>query len=86
MGRTKGPYNAEFPQSSQVQIANRAELEAFQRTWQHHHKLSDQQLDYAGALTRVVSVAFYHGADELYELEDVPGIWHEACLTAVTRS
>ena len=25
-------------------------------------------------------VGFYHGGDALYELEGVPGVWHEVCL------
>jgi hypothetical protein len=30
----------------------------------------------------VTSVRYYHGGDVLYELEGIPGIWHEACLTS----
>lgn len=86
MGRTRGPYNAEFPAGSIVQIAGRPELEKFQRDWKLHNKLVDEQLDFAGTEARVASIGFYHGADELYELEGLPGIWHESCLTAVTRS
>jgi hypothetical protein len=25
-------------------------------------------------------VAFYHGGDVLYTLDDIPGTWHEACM------
>jgi hypothetical protein len=39
-------------------------------------------LRYAGRTARVRSVSFYHGGDELYELEDIPGIWHEENLSA----
>jgi hypothetical protein len=35
---------------------------------------------FAGHETRVKNVFFYHGGDELYELDNVPGIWHEQCL------
>jgi hypothetical protein len=86
MGRTSGPYNAEFAEGSQVRIASRTYLEEFQRTWQHHNKLTDQQLNYAETLARVASIGFYHGGDEIYELDDVPGVWHESCLTSVTHS
>jgi hypothetical protein len=29
---------------------------------------------------KVVDVGFYHGGDELYHVECMPGIWHESCL------
>jgi len=31
----------------------------------------------------VKDVSFFHGGDEIYTLEDIPGVWHEECLTAV---
>ncbi len=86
MGKTKGSYVAEFPEGSIVQAANKADLELFQRKWKFHHPISDKQLEYADAETKVTSVAFYHGGDELYELEGLPGLWHEACIRGVTRS
>jgi hypothetical protein len=84
MGKTKGPYNAEYPIGSVVKIAERDALEDFMRTWKFHNKLRPQQLDYAGMSGPVKSVGFYHGGDELYQLEGMPGIWHECCLEAVT--
>jgi hypothetical protein len=86
MGRTKGSYQAEFPKGSEVRVASRSELETFQKEWKYHHKLLDEQLEYAGTIARVARISFYHGGDELYELEGVRGIWHECCLTAVTHS
>jgi hypothetical protein len=59
---------------------NRAELEEFRKRWQWHHPLQDEQLEFAGQSAVVASVAFYHGGDELYRLNGVPGIWHEECL------
>jgi len=82
MGKTIGPYKAEFPTGTRVRIADRAFLEDFRGTWKYHHKLETEQLGFAGKVTGVKSVSFYHGGDELYELDDVPGIWHEACLRA----
>jgi hypothetical protein len=58
-----------------------ADLHEFRRTWRWHNPLAIEQLEYAGSLARVKSVGFYHGEDELYSLDDVPGLWHEACLT-----
>ena len=85
MGRTKGPYEAEYPKGSLVRVASHAELESFQRDWKHHNPLTDRQLDFAGSEARVADVGFYHGGDELYQLEGVPGVWHEQCLIPVTR-
>jgi hypothetical protein len=81
MGRNKGAYNPEFPTGTVVRIADRPQLEEFMRSWRFHHPLSEDQLGHAGKEARVVGVAFYHGGDELYEVEGAPGIWHEACLT-----
>lgn len=83
MGKTRGPYAAEYPEGSMVRIAPRPDLEIFIREWRWHNKLQPDQLDHAGRVARVKSVGFYHGGDELYTLEDVPGVWHEQCLVPV---
>ena len=80
MGKSRGLYQAEFPQGSKVQIANRAHLERFLGNWEFHHSLPPDQLEFADKIATVKSVGFYHGGDELYALEDVPGLWHEQCL------
>jgi hypothetical protein len=80
MGKTKGPYNAEYPVGSVVKIVGRGALEDFMRTWKLHNKLQPEQLEYAGIGGTVKSVGFYHGGDELYQIDGVPGIWHERCL------
>jgi hypothetical protein len=85
MGRTKGPYNAEFPAGTLVRVVSLPQLQEFQRTWHFHHPLTEDQLSYAGAQGRVVDVGFYHGGDELYHLEGMPGIWHECCLEPAAR-
>lgn len=82
MGKTKGPYKIEFPLGSLVRIANLGDLEQFSTTWKYHHPLQAEQLQYRGRVARVKSASFYHGGDELYELEGVPGIWHQQCLSA----
>jgi len=80
MGRLRGLYTAEFPAGTSVRIRDRASLDAFVREWRFHHPLKSVQLESAGKIAQVKSVAFYHGGDELYELEDLPGLWHEANL------
>jgi hypothetical protein len=81
LGKTKGPYNIEFPIGSKVRIADRLFLENFLRTWKYHNKLLLEQLDYYGQVAVVEQAGVYHGGDELYKLRDIPGIWHEQCLT-----
>jgi hypothetical protein len=80
MGKSKGPYNPEYPAGTKVRVAARPVLENFLRTWEYHNKLDPAQLEYAGAIAEIESVGFYHGGDELYKLKGLPGIWHEACL------
>jgi hypothetical protein len=82
MGRSTGNYIAEFTEGSVVRIADSTVLEHFSRSWKFHHPLQENQLNYAGKVATVKKVMFYHGGDELYELEGIPGIWHEQCLTA----
>jgi hypothetical protein len=74
------PYNEQFPVGTCVQIASKEQLEGFWRSWQYHHPLTVEQLAFAGRPAVVRSVGFYHGGDVLYELEGIPGIWHERCL------
>ena len=80
MGTTRGPYNEEYSVGSRVRIAPETKLEEFRETWKYHHRLEEDQLCYAGETSVVKEVSFYHGGDELYVLEGIPGIWHEACL------
>jgi hypothetical protein len=80
MGKTRGPYNAEYPKGAKVRVADLNVLEDFKRNWNLHNKLEPNQLEFAGVRAEVESVGFYHGGDELYKLKNVPGIWHEQCL------
>jgi hypothetical protein len=77
------PYDpAKFREGSRVRIANRNSLESFLNTWKLHNKLQPEQLAYADRLARVEKTYMYHGGYPLYQLEKVPGIWHEQCLLA----
>ena len=53
--------------------------------WNFHNPLQQMQLDYASKETKIRTIGFYHGGDVLYELVDIPGIWHEVCLEAVKQ-
>jgi hypothetical protein len=80
MGRTKGPYRAEFEIGEKVQIADREFLLKFISEWKYHHPLQPEQLAYADQIATVQSVGFYHGGDEVYTLFGISGIWNEECL------
>ena len=80
MGALSGQYNAEFPTGTSMIVATREALEEFRATWKFHNPLREEQLVFADAKARVASVGYYHGGDELYELEGIPGTWHACCL------
>jgi len=84
MGKIKGPMQQEYPSGSLVKIVKRETLEEFLRTWKYHHKLQPEQLEFADKIGKVELYGFYHGGDELYKVEGIPGIWHEQCLEAYT--
>jgi hypothetical protein len=66
-----------------VRIVERAELENFMSNWKLHNSLQPDRLEQAGRVGKITSVGFYHGGDELYEVEGIPGIWHERCLEGI---
>lgn len=80
MGKTKGLNVAEFEVGSQVRIADRGFLESFLEAGQYHNELEPEQLDYADRVAKVREVTFFHGGDEIYSLDGIPGVWHEECL------
>src|SRR4029077_20745958 len=82
LGKTKGLNIAEFDVGAEVRVADRGFLEKVLEAGQYHNELEPEQLAFAGAVARVKSVEFFHGGDEIYTLEGVPGVWHEECLSA----
>ncbi len=78
-------YKAKFPTGSIVRVITKPALEAFAMEWKYHHKLRPEQMEYAGATAAVKEVSFYHGGDQLYVLENIPGIWNEPCLETTTQ-
>jgi len=75
-------YEASIPAGSKVRIADRPVLEQFLKTWKYHNPLEFEQLAFAGKVTKVEKVGFYHGGEPLYVLDGVPGVWHEQCLAS----
>ena len=73
-------YNPMFDVRSDVKILDRASLEYSQRIWKSHNNLKQAQLEYADRVAKVKMVGIYPGGDVLYELEGLPGYWHEECL------
>jgi len=71
---------AKFSEGSAVRIVPLKQLEEFMRTWQLHNKLQSNQLPFAGQTAKIKRSYMYHGGDILYELDEIPGIWHEQCL------
>ena len=82
MGKSKGLNVAEFEVGSQVRVADRTFLESFLEEGQYHNELEPEQLEYAGRTAAVKKVEFFHGGDEIYTLDGIPGVWHEECLSA----
>jgi len=82
LGKTRGLNIAEFEVGSQVRIADRSFLESFLEEGQYHNELEPEQLEFAGRVASVARVEFFHGGDEIYTLEGIPGVWHEECLSA----
>jgi hypothetical protein len=68
-----------------VQIADRAGLDEF-FYWKFHHPLQPNQLQHAGIIAVIVQSYMYHGGDILYELSEIPGIWHQQLLKPVPNS
>ena len=83
MGKTKGLNQADFEVGTDVRIADRAFLEQFLEAGQYHHELEPEQLEYADRVAKVGKVEFFHGGDEIYTLEGIPGVWHEECLRGI---
>ena len=77
-------YRELYVVGTQVRVADLATLEQFRTSWRHHNPLSPEQLAYADRPAVVKEVGFYHGGDVLYQLEGIPGTWHEQCLKAGT--
>ena len=78
MLRKMSSYKAKHQIGCAIRIKDRVALACFMREWHFHNPLQEPQLDYAGKVAKIKIIDFYHGGDVLYELVDVPGIWHAA--------
>src|SRR4051794_37853597 len=77
-------YHSAFDAGEYVRIADIETLREFQRTWEWHHPVTDEQLQHAGQQDRIAAVSYWHGGTPLYEFGNTPGYWHESCLRDLT--
>jgi hypothetical protein len=81
MSEASKPYVAAFPVGSVVRVIDVETLGQFRPpAWRFHNPLEMLQLEFAGRVTTVAAIGYYHGGDALYTLADLPGVWHEGCL------
>jgi len=78
----RSPYESMFDAGDIVRIEKRESLERFRSEWKFHHPLSESHMSYAERTTTVSKVGLFHGGDALYELDGMPGFWHEVNLQA----
>ena len=81
MGKTKGLNKAEFEVGSEVRIADRAFSRVFSKPGSTTTSSSPSSSNTPAASAKVKDVTFFHGGDEIYTLEGIPGVWHEECLS-----
>ena len=74
-----------YTQGSSVQICSRARIEEFQRSGRYRRKIEDAQLAFAGQIAMVKWSGLYEGGGFVYQLDGVPGLWHEQLLEPVSR-
>jgi hypothetical protein len=74
---------SKYTLGTEVRVVSPTALETFRLEWKFHNKLQPEQMQYAGRIAKVAKSYMYHGGDVLYELDGLPGIWHEQCVEAV---
>jgi hypothetical protein len=75
------PGPEKYALGSAVKVASSADLLAFQKSWHLHHPLDPGQIRFAGQVSTVSEIGYYHGGDVIYHLADTGKfIWHECCL------
>jgi hypothetical protein len=75
-----------YTEGSTVRICSRARLEELSRGSKYHHKIETHQFAFAGQVAMVKWAGIYHGGGFVYQLDGIPGFWHEQVLEPVSRS
>ena len=83
MGKSKGPYNPEYPAGTMVRIAARLILEDFEHNWKYHNKLDPCNSNTPGRSPKSSQWVSITGVMSFINLKGYPGIWHEVCLEDV---
>ena len=74
-----------YTPGSSVRILSRERLDALSRGSKYRLKIEENQFAYAGQVAMVKWSGLYHGGGFVYQLDGVPGFWHETLLEPVLR-
>jgi hypothetical protein len=77
--------HVKYTPGSSVRILSRARLEELSRNSKYHFKVDGNQFAFAGQVAMVKWSGLYHGGGFVYQLDGVPGYWHEQLLEPVLR-
>jgi len=80
----EGPVK--YTQGTSVRIRSREQLEAISRRPKPLLKIEPSQFAFAGQVAMVKWSGLYHGGGYVYQLDGVPGYWHEQVLEPVSGS
>jgi hypothetical protein len=75
-----------YTEGSSVRIRSREQLEDLARRAKHQVKIGANQLAFAGQIAMVKWSGLYAGGGYVYQLDGVPGYWHEMVLEPVSGS
>lgn len=74
-----------YTQGTSVRIRSREQLDEISRRANHQPRIEPQQLAFAGQIAMVKWSGLYHGGGYVYQLDGVPGYWHERVLEPVSK-
>ena len=75
-----------YTQGSSVRIRSREQLDELSRRPNYQPKIDANQFAFAGQVAMVKWSGLYHGGGYVYQLDGVPGYWHERVLEPVSGS
>lgn len=75
-----------YTQGTSIRIRSREQLEELSRRPKFQLKIDPNQLAFAGQVAMVKWSGLYHGGGYVYQLDGVPGYWHEQVLEPVSGS
>jgi hypothetical protein len=78
--------SVKYTQGSSVRICSLARLQEFLQTGRYRRKIEPQQFAFAGQIAMVKWSGLYEGGGFVYQLDGVPGLWHEQLLESVSAS